>query len=113
MALVTSMAAQASISLEARQLFEELDRQKRRFEAVFRALPVERTRRATTRSAATVTGNPAAAALFNYRRRRQLLAVRVARGDGPSGTASATAERSAADELPLVAGGQRGHGGPR
>lgn len=39
-ALLESLAAQTSISLEAATLFEDIDRERRRFEAVFRSLPI-------------------------------------------------------------------------
>jgi PAS domain S-box-containing protein len=39
-ALLESLAAQTSISLEAAELFEEIDQERRRFEAVFRTLPI-------------------------------------------------------------------------
>jgi PAS domain S-box-containing protein len=39
-AIVESLAAQASISLESAALFDEIDQQRRRFETVFRTLPI-------------------------------------------------------------------------
>jgi len=39
-AIVESLAAQASISLESAALFDEIDAQRRRFETVFRTLPI-------------------------------------------------------------------------
>jgi PAS domain S-box-containing protein len=39
-AIVESLAAQASISLESAGLFDEIDQQRRRFETVFRTLPI-------------------------------------------------------------------------
>lgn len=61
--LITSIAAQASVSLETARLFEELGREKQRFEIVFRTLPVA-VLVAEDRECTNVSGNPAAAALF-------------------------------------------------
>lgn len=61
-ALLESLAAQASISLEAATLFEDVDRERRRFEAVFRTLPIGIVVADAAYTEARV--NPAAAALF-------------------------------------------------
>jgi signal transduction histidine kinase/CheY-like chemotaxis protein/GAF domain-containing protein len=61
--LVTSMAAQASLSLETSRLFEEMLREKRRFETVFRTLPVA-VFACDDAECRTVIGNPAAARFF-------------------------------------------------
>ena len=61
--LITSMAAQASISLETARLFEELAHERQRFETVFRSLPVC-VLVAEDAQCDQVSGNPAAAALF-------------------------------------------------
>ena len=63
MRLLTSMAAQASISLETARLFEEVDRERRRFQAVFRTLPVG-VLVCDDPGCRHVSANPAAAALF-------------------------------------------------
>lgn len=62
-ALITSLAAQASISLEAARLFEEVGHERRRFETVFRTLPVA-VMVADDADCRHVSGNPAAATLF-------------------------------------------------
>jgi len=62
-ALITSLAAQASISLEAARLFEEVGRERRRFETVFHTLPVA-VMVADDPECRHVSGNPAAATLF-------------------------------------------------
>ncbi|HJQ73612.1 MAG TPA: ATP-binding protein [Gaiellaceae bacterium] len=62
-ALITSIAAQASISLETARLFEEVEHERRRFETVFRTLPVA-VLVADDPKCRHVSGNPAAAALF-------------------------------------------------
>ncbi len=61
--LITSMAAQGSISLETARLFEELARERQRFETVFRSLPLC-VLVAEDAQCERVSGNPAAAALF-------------------------------------------------
>ena len=61
--LITSMAAQSSISLATARLFEEVAREKQRFETVFRSLPLC-VLVAEDAECAQVSGNPAAAALF-------------------------------------------------
>lgn len=105
-ALLTSMSAQASISLETHLLFEELDREKRRFEAVFRALPVG-VLVCNDPECRTVMGNPAAAALFN---------TAIDANYSPFASPAAMVRRTilrngeevAAEELPLVRAVKRG-----
>lgn len=63
-ALVESLAAQTSISLETARLFQEIERQRRRFEAVFRTLPIG-VLVADDPQCLMVRGNPAAAAMYN------------------------------------------------
>ena len=61
-ALVESLAAQASISLESADLFEEIDQQRRRFETVFRTLPIGVM--VADADQTDIRINPAGAALF-------------------------------------------------
>ena len=63
MNLVTSIAAQASLSLETARLFEELTHEKQRFETVLRTLPLS-VFSCDDPECRQVTGNPAAAAFF-------------------------------------------------
>lgn len=62
-ALVESLAAQTSISLESAGLFEEIDEQRRRFETVIRTLPVGVM--VTDKLASDVRINAAGAAMLN------------------------------------------------
>lgn len=61
--LLSSIAAQASISLETATLFEDLERERARFETVFRTLPLP-VLVAEDPEGRQVAGNPAVAALF-------------------------------------------------
>jgi signal transduction histidine kinase/CheY-like chemotaxis protein len=61
-ALLESLAAQTSISLEAATLFEDVDRERRRFEAVFRTLPIGIA--VSNADHSEVRLNPAAGLLF-------------------------------------------------
>jgi PAS domain S-box-containing protein len=61
-AVVESLAAQASISLESAELFGEIEHERRRFETVFKALPIGIA--VADRDYREVRLNPAAAALF-------------------------------------------------
>jgi PAS domain S-box-containing protein len=61
-AIVESLAAQASISLESAALFDEIDAQRRRFETVFRTLPIGVI--VANAGYTDVRINPAGAAMF-------------------------------------------------
>src|SRR5213078_2871400 len=61
-AIVESLAAQASISLESAGLFDEIDAQRRRFETVFRTLPIGVI--VANAQYTDVRINPAGAAMF-------------------------------------------------
>ncbi|HEV8378383.1 MAG TPA: ATP-binding protein [Tepidisphaeraceae bacterium] len=61
-AIVESLAAQASISLESAALFDEIDAQRRRFETVFRTLPIGVI--VANSQYTDVRINPAGAAMF-------------------------------------------------
>jgi PAS domain S-box-containing protein len=61
-AIVESLAAQASISLESAALFDEIDAQRRRFETVFRTLPIGVI--VANAQYTDVRINPAGAAMF-------------------------------------------------
>ncbi len=61
-AIVESLAAQASISLESAALFDEIDQQRRRFETVFRTLPIGVI--VANAAYTDVRINPAGAAMF-------------------------------------------------
>jgi len=61
--LIGSMAAQASLSLETARLFEEVSQAKRRFETVFRTLPIA-VFACDDPECRQVSANPAAATLF-------------------------------------------------
>ncbi|MCC7351393.1 MAG: response regulator [Phycisphaerales bacterium] len=62
-AVIESLAAQTSISLEAAQLFEEIERERSRFMAIFRTLPVGVV--VCDADQRHVRVNPAAAAMLN------------------------------------------------
>lgn len=64
MNLVASIAAQASLSLETAELFEEVSLQKTRFETVLRTLPLA-VFSCDDPECKVVSGNPAAAAFFS------------------------------------------------
>ena len=62
-ALVESLAAQTSVSLEAAQLFETISRERNRFEAVLRTVPIGIM--VANADAGDIRVNPAGAALLN------------------------------------------------
>jgi signal transduction histidine kinase/CheY-like chemotaxis protein len=62
-AMIESLAAQASISLDAARLFDEIESQRSRFEAVIRTLPIG-ILVCEDQECGMVRGNPAAAAMY-------------------------------------------------
>ena len=85
--IVESLAAQTSISLQAAELFERVEHERRRFEAIFRTLPIG----ISVVDAATeqIQNNPAAVVLLGVSpvmrisERQQVAGLRASRGGVP------------------------------
>ena len=115
-ALVESLAAQTSVSLEAAQLFESVMRERNRFEAVLRTVPIGIA--VCNADCSEVRLNPAGAALMNVPADHNLgpdliqgkvQAFREGRALGPSEypiTRSARGEEVHAEEIELIGGGR-------
>ena len=115
--LVESLAAQTSVSLEAAQLFESVMRERNRFEAVLRTVPIGIA--VCNSDCSEVRLNPAGAALMNvpadYNLGPDLIqgnvqAFREGQALGPDEypiTRAARGEEVHAEEIELMGGGRR------